>query len=240
MTVPKTFRKSTEKPIQSYDFITILNGVGYGEFYLLTGLDNTETNERIITSEEIKSEETEITYTNTTTTDITEETKVEEDDWNLEIGINKKIKGKAFINLNWENEINAKFTNAVNMTSELRLKLKRDRGGIETTIGEGKSSEIYISAVGPFTIERNETLIFDCVETDLRKNDILRLTVEKWIITSTKEAGTFDYRNISYTTDPQNILKTATNYNKPSAEDELYQYANEKRFKINIPFQIDI
>ena len=120
--------------------------------------------------------------------------------------------------------------------------MKRNRGGVISVIGETKTPTISITTSTASTVttneKRNQTI--DCSKTLLVKGDILRVTVEKWIAEQFFGigGGNVGFLEIKYYTDPEGILDTAKNYNKPGAEDELFQRRETNTFEINIPFEI--
>ena len=121
--------------------------------------------------------------------------------------------------------------------------LKRVRGGVETIIASSRTntrSLPQVGGAGEITASDDITIEMECARTTLKSGDILRFTVE-WVTESVTgvDIEPREYEQLIQL-DPENVLRTAINYNLPGGEGQLFQYSKPRQLKITIPFKMPV
>lgn len=221
MGVPRTYRKSQERVIASYTFTNLIEGDGSVVFYAGNGLDDSATSITLLKSQTFASHDIEYT----TLTGVLTESFVKVAELNYDLSpskTNQTIKGKAIIELTFAVKGHA----STDVQGYIIGKLIRSRSG-ETIIGTGKSSTLDRDQATWDT--KRTSLILDLTETKIKKDDVLRLSIEGWA--KRDDTGGSYQGYIGWGQDPLDRDGTVI---VPSTT------ANSTQLKIQIPFKIDL
>ncbi len=238
MTFPFFFPPKRELNV-NFDFTDFLQNQGFVTFYLGSAYNDTATDTRILSRNLFES----ITKTvSNSLANLGAEQKIGDEDYDIEVGTTQTIEGQANCEFLWKHTMtqgNGGVIGGLNTIGSgfIIVRIRKWDGSTETEIGSGKTNKDTRSTQSSSSATSRTNLIINCTSTRLNKGDFIRITVESWAETTAIRFAN-DSNNIQYKTDPLRRLKTAVNYNKPGAEEELFQYSKDTDFKVAIPFAI--
>ena len=216
MTIPRVFLKDREL-IASYDFSTVIEGIEGLVFYVGSGNDNTPTENSVLKSNPFYSQSIEAQWGsgNLTGSFVAKITK----NYNLTVTQTATIAaGDAMMSFGWGVYGHANAT----ITGYIQVSLSVVGGA---TIGSAKTYQIA-KAGAAWSID-TAGLKLETTETNLKKGDVLRLTMIGYLKTSSGILG----GDILWGQDPMNRDGSALT---PSSSDE------PTRNQIAIPFKSDL
>lgn len=238
------FPQRKEKII-SFDFIDLLAKQGLVTFYPGTKYNDSATETKVL--ERNVFDTISQSFTNSTSTKNASFTKIIDHDYDFEIGTNLIINGKgsSFISFSCTSTNDSGVSDDANTTTQIYfiVKLRKYSGTTETEIANGKTQTIEAvesSTNISTTTTGKSTLLLDCTRTNINKGDILRVTIEGWLALPSKRlTNTNSKGSLIYYIDPLERLKEAINYGEPTTEEGVYEYAQSKALKIDVPFEIN-
>lgn len=237
---PTYFRKSGEGSIVSYTFSDLIQNQAYTTFYTLIALDNSASENKLLSQQAAESQTNNLTVTLTGSGGVVDPPTLQDThNFDLPVNITQTIEGNAVCSFGWNHGIT--FGSGTIIGSDtagegyIVASLIMVRDGSETVIGSGKSQTV--SESGSTTSSNHQTtLLMDCAETTLHSGDTLRLKIEIYLgLSQIRFANATSY--IIYYPDPLERNAYSRNYGKPTADDEVYSYAQPVGMKINIPFR---
>ncbi len=111
---------------------------------------------------------------------IATETLIGKTDFDLEVGKSMLIEGRALADITWKIILNS-VTGAINeFKGFMKISLKKWNGITETLIGstETETIDLRSSSSEQISTQTADIMSIECVRTNLKKGDVLRLTVE--------------------------------------------------------------
>jgi hypothetical protein len=219
MTIPQTYRKSKERVIQSYDFIDMINNLGYVNFYFSNCIDEeTENIKPFLTNYKIEAQED---YIKSVSSNSTEWILIEKKDIDIQLQSIQTIEGLFLIYL-------AAFTeggfSSYTASGYVNVEIKKVVGETEESLGKAQSSVMATSGAVDTILE---TLGIDISETKFRKGDKLRVSLNFY------GKVAIDLRNVRvgiYVDPKEKITLNATE-----------TYSGDKRnSRIIVPFKLNI
>lgn len=164
--VPVVFRKSPDSVIQSYNYTDLASGTGYVDYYAAECVSGACLTNITYYSEMLCStgNSTSATYE-----------KVIDKDFDVLINSPMTLKGKAIINISYRVESAGGASSPIGYP---KARIRKYSNGVETELVEATGTAV---SSGGGTVYRITALDLIVPQTQFKKGDYLRLTIEGWL-----------------------------------------------------------
>jgi len=208
--IPQLFRGNQSPSIASYDYVDIANGTGYITFYGFNG-SNSGSTSYALTNQVAWSAKVVLPHNAGV---VSAYTKTAEYNFDTILNTPRVVRGKAIINV----PLSVTATAGNYNYAYASCAICKVVSGVETVVGWASGALVEQSNAGTNHIQSG--IVFDCPQTNIKKGETLRLSVEVWSFCNS--TGATDVGS-----DPKN--RTATAFG-----------TDPTQLKADIPFRINI